>query len=182
MSKNKSLLLGFSVGAFIVLLVTSLVASLLIHSNTQNAKADASSIFAVEQLSNPSFSYGEPYPSTIFYATISDADGNLKEVTECNFGTGKTNALVTATLTAGEQYTVNIYGPTFLWIINVNIVIPNESSGSTTINLSNVKTFQFTYKTGLQIQFTDISILDDSWFTDYNDAAVTQTTTVTENA
>ena len=170
MSKNKSLLLGFSVGAFIVLLVTSLVASLLINNNIQNAKAVESSIFDVNTTYNDtSFNYGdnkikEPYPSTVFYATISDASGNLIEVTECNFSTGEENVLfasTSTTLTAGQQYTVKIYGPTFL---NIKIQVGNS------FTCANVDCFTFIYSEGLTITFSEISILDDSWFTDYNDA------------
>ena len=192
MSKNKSLLLGFFVGCFALILIAGTITGILLNNSTQIARADASSIFMVDaSSSDTSFDYGdnktESYPSTVFYATISDMNGNLIEVTECNFATGATNASVTSTLSIGKQYKVNIYGPTFLNILNVNIGI-ETITGTDTVNfniisnLSNVKTFQFIYQTNLKIQFTDISITDDSWFTDYNDAAVTQTTTVTENA
>lgn len=195
MSKNKSLLLGFSVGCFALILIAGTITGILLNNSTQIARADASSIFMVDaSSSDTSFDYGdnktESYPSTVFYATISDMNGNLIEVTECNFGSTENNTNVkftseTLSLSPNEQYKVNIYGPTFLNILNVNIGTQNGTDVSSfvpTVNLSNVKTFQFIYQTNLKIQFTDISITDDSWFTDYNDAAVTQTTTVTENA
>ena len=191
MSKNKSLLLGFFVGCFALILIAGTITGILLNNSTQIARAEGTSnIFMVDaSSSDTSFDYGdnktESYPSTVFYATISDMNGNLIEVTECNFATGATNASVTSTLSIGKQYKVNIYGPTFLNILNVNIGTQNGTDVSSfvpTVNLSNVKTFQFIYQTNLKIQFTDISITDDSWFTDYNDAAVTQTTTVTENA
>ena len=171
MSKNKSLLLGFSIGAFALVLIAASILGIVFSTNTQGVRAVESSIFridsSVDAIIDTSCDYGEAYPTTTFYAILSEtATGNIVEVTECDFSTRTTDTSAAATLTPGTQYTVNIIGPTFL---NIRSTISGTSGGASgNVDSIPAKTFSFTYSTGMLITFNVIQILDDSWFTEFN--------------
>ena len=168
MSKNKSLLLGFSISAFALVLIAASILGIVFSTNTQGVRAaTTSNIFTVDDTtSSTSFGYGEAYPTTTFYAILSEtATGNIVEVTECNFATGTTNTDAAASLTVGTQYIVNIIGPTFLDIRSTISGISGGDSGN--VEFLQAKTFSFIYASGMTVNFTDIRILDDSWFTDF---------------
>ena len=174
MSKNKSLLLGFSISAFALVLIAASILGIVFSTNTQGVRAVESSIFridsSVDAIIDTSFKYdeqhSEAYPTTTFYAILSEtATGNIVEVTKCDFSTRTTDTSAAATLTLGTQYTVNIIGPTFL---NIRSTISGTSGGASgNVDSIPAKTFSFTYSTGMLITFNVIQILDDSWFTDF---------------
>ena len=170
MSKNKSLLLGFSIGAFALVLITASILGIVFSTNTQGVRADTNSIFgfSADAIIDTSFKYdekhSEAYPTTTFYAIVSDTDGTIVEVAKCDFGKKKITTIMDGALEANHEYTVNIIGPTFL---DIKSTINGTGSTSSTVENLQAKTFSFVYASGMTINFTVVRILDDSWFTDF---------------
>ena len=172
MSKNKSLLLGFSISAFALVLIAASILGIVFSTNTQGVRADTNSIFgfSADAMIDTSFKYdeqlklSEAYPTTTFYAIVSDTDGTIVEVAECDFGKKKITTIMDGALEANHEYTVNIIGPTFL---DIRSTINGTGSTSSTVENLQAKTFSFVYASGMTINFTVVRILDDSWFTDF---------------